>query len=860
MLLLPVFCWAQFSDDFSDGNFSSDPAWYGDTDKFIVEDGVLRLNDVAAGHAYLATSSRLVHNTQWEFWVRLAFTPSNNNHPRIYLVSDSHNLHGELNGYYIRIGKDGGDNKRMYFYRQDGTTSTEIMAGSMNIASGTNNRIRFKVTRDDHGNWEFFADQTGGNLFVPQGSVNDSNHTTSEWFGLRCQYTISNSNRFYFDDFFVGEILPDTVPPVVDFVQVTSSNTLKIYFNKVVEPVTAETVTNYVADNGVGYPVIANLDPFTPNTVNLIFAEQFIPNMVYGIHIANVRDHSGNMMVAYSGEFAYYQPRVFDVVFNELMINPTPSVNLPPYEYIELYNTTELPIDIEGWVLQHGSTRRTIPFAPIPAKGVLLLVTESAYPHLEKYGNVVAVPGLSGTALTNSGADLLLFDGQDNLISFVSYTDEWYQDPAKSNGGWSLEKVDPYNFCQGNDNWLASADPSGGTPGSENSVLADNPDVTPPSLVRAGYVDSNTIVLFFSESMDMSSLEESENYTADQGLGKPVSATALLPDFRRVSLTFKESLLPGTIYNISLSQNITDCAGNQADNRNARVAVPAAADSLDVVINEVLFNPPDRGARYIELYNRSEKVIDLKDYLITSKDTIDQFLTNIQEIADQSFLFFPGDYVVLTNNPSNVKNTFMVLNPAGFIRISAMPRMTNANGILVFASKGLQVIDMFAYEEDMHFRLLTSYKGVALERLNPDWPTQSRSNWHSAAQHVGFGTPGYKNSQYTAYLKTEAGKVEVYPEVFSPDGDGNEDVLTISYAFDVPGYVANIRIFDARGRQIKYLVRGELLSVEGVLTWDGTTDDNLKAPIGIYVIHMEVFDLQGSVKNYRNTAVLGGRL
>jgi hypothetical protein len=860
VVCMPLLLYAQFSDDFSDGDFISNPAWYGNVEKFIVEDNMLRLNDQAAGQAWLATASGLVNNTQWELWLRLAFTPSNNNHPRVYLVSDSQNLGEALNGYYIRIGKDGGDNKRLYFYRQDGTVSTEIMAGSMNLAATTNNRIRIKVTRDFDGNWDFFADPAGGHLFTPQGSVNDAYHTVSGWFGVLCRYTVSNANRFYFDDFFVNEIVPDTVPPAVDAIQVVSSNTLKVIFSKVVDNASAENVNNYTINQGIGNPIVASPDPSMPNEVSLVFPQNFLSNIVYTMQIQNVQDHAGNTMADYSGEFVDYHPLPFDLVFNELMANPTPVVGLPDHEYIELYNTTDFPVDIEGWTLQHGNTRRPIPFASIPAKGFILLVTEAAFPHFQSYGNVVAVPGLSAIALTNAGTDLLLFDSQDMLISFVSYSDEWYRDPAKSNGGWSLEKIDPYNFCQGRENWRAATDPKGGTPAAPNSVQASNPDVTPPDLIRAGYIDNNTMTLFFSEPMDRTSLEDIANYQVSPDLGGAFYATALLPDFSKVTLSFEQSMEAGVVYEIALNTRLTDCTGNPIQKRTARVAIPQVAEAMDVVINEVLFNPPDQGSRYIELYNRSHKVIDLKDHLMTSKDTVDGFFTTIQEISSLSYLFFPDEYLVLTTNPDAVKRTYMTPSPEAFVRMGGMPRMTNANGVLVFANKSLQQIDMFVYEEDMHLALLTNYQGVALERLNPNWPTQDRSNWHSAAQSVGFGTPGFRNSQYTTTQTAVVGHFELDPEVFSPDGDGVDDLLSISYSLDRPGYVANIRVFDSRGRLITYLSRGELLSTSGVITWDGTTDTSQKAPLGIYIVHIELFDLQGQVRNFRKTAVLGGRL
>lgn len=859
-VLLPVWGYAQFTDQFDDGDFTSNPAWVGDVEKFIIDDGVLRLNDQAAGQAYLATASSIVLNTQWDFWVRLAFTPSNNNHPRIYLVSDSQDLTGSLNGYYLRIGKDGGANKRLYFYRQDGTTDTELMSGNTNLAATTNNRIRIRVTRDNEGNWAFFADQTGGHLLMPQGTAFDNHHTSTSWFGVRCLYTVSNANRFYFDDFHVGEIVPDTIPPRVEMVQVTSSNTLRIFFSKLVEPASAQDVTNYLVDGGTGHPVIASIDQDNPHAVSLLFADHFDENRVLTISISGVEDLAGNRMNDHVSTFVFYEPQAFDVVFNELMIDPTPAVGLPPYEYIELYNTADFAVNLEGWVFQHGNTRRTIPVASIPARGYLLLVTEAAYPFFQEAANAVAVSGLSQTALTNAGANLLLFDPDDKLISFVSYIDAWYQDPARGNGGWSLEKIDPYNLCQGMENWRASVDPTGGTPGSTNSVRASNPDLTPPDLLRAGVENAYSIRLYFSEPMDVSRLENTTYYTLDQGPGNPEKAEALLPDFSSVSLTFSEPLQAATVYEVTASDQLSDCAGNLLNNRTTRVGLPELAGAADVVINEVLFNPPDMGARYIELYNRSNKTIDLKDYLITSKDTLEGFLTTTQEISPESRLFFPADYIVLSNNPDAVRRTFNTPNPDAFLRLGAMPRMTNANGVLVFASKSLVEIDKFVYEENMQLPLLTTFKGVALERLNPDRPTQDRSNWHSAARLVGYGTPGYKNSQFTQYLETTSGKIEISPEVFSPDGDGQDDLLNISYKFEQSGYVANVRIFDSRGRMIRFLRQGELLATEGVLTWDGTTDDNSKAPVGIYVIHLEVFDLSGNVNAFRRTAVLGGRL
>lgn len=101
---------------------------------------------------------------------------------------------------------------------------------------------------------------------------------------------------------------------------------------------------------------------------------------------------------------------------------------------------------------------------------------------------------------------------------------------------------------------------------------------------------------------------------------------------------------------------------------------------------------------------------------------------------------------------------------------------------------------------------------------------------------------------------------EVYPEIFSPNSDGVDDLLHIAWELEEPGYTANVSIYDSRGRLVRTLVRSMLLATRGVITWDGATDQNQKADMGIYIVYIELFDPQGKVKTFRKTAVLAGRL
>ncbi len=848
---------SQFSDDFSTGVLDSE--WVGDRGKFVIENEILRLDDNEAGSAYLARPSQMVEETQWDFWVRISFTPSDNNYPLIYLVSDNSDLSGSLNGYFIRIGKSGAENNRLFFYRQDGNSQVELLTGSDDIASASNNIMRFRVTRDNNGNWDFYVDPAGGEMFLPQGSVHDDTYADSDYFGIKCVYTITNSDRFYFDDITVGDIIPDLEKPFVKYLVARNSTTLDVHFNKALDVPSAESVSNYFVQ-GIGAPTLANRVDGKPYLVRLMFPAEFTEQTNYNIIIEKVEDVFGNEMDAFSGNFQLYYPQKHDIVFNEIMPNPTPPIELPPYKYIEFHNTSEYQISLEGWSFKSGSdSSRELPFGIIPPNGYILLVNDADLQYFSDFDNVIS-SNLGVNFLTISGRTLVLYDANGDIMHTISYTDKWYNDPSKDDGGWAIEQIDPYNFCGGINNWRASVDPRGGTPLETNSVDEDNPDEIPPDLLRAGFTDPYNIFLVFSEPMDEESLSSVDYYNIDNGIGAPANIELVAPAFQKVKLQLSEPLQNGIIYNVSVAQSLADCAGNPINKNYAKVAIPELADSMDVVVNELLFNSPTGVPRYIELYNRSQKVIDLSKYRISSKDTVENILTGIRNISTNSYLLFPDDYAVLTTNTVAVMEHYPYNNPEAFIQIETMPSMTNAHGIVAFSHQSHKIIDMIAYTEDMHYALLTNLSGVALERLNPNRPTQDYSNWHSAAERIGFGSPGLKNSQYTENLLTQDDPIEIYPEIFSPDNTGHNDVLNIAYEFDEPGYTANITIFDSRGRPVKTLTRSELLGTSGVITWDGTTDDNQKAYIGIYIVHVEVFDPRGNVKHYKKPAVLAGKL
>lgn len=383
-------------------------------------------------------------------------------------------------------------------------------------------------------------------------------------------------------------------------------------------------------------------------------------------------------------------------------------------------------------------------------------------------------------------------------------------------------------------------------------------DTIPPQLQSASVISPDTIQLFFNEPMDSASLASLSAYPINNGIGNPVYAKPVAPNFTSAILALSPSLTAGTIYTVTVGSAVKDKAGNSIGSMNsAQFAIVQSASANDIVINEVMFDPLTNGVEWVEIYNRSTKAIDLRGVNICNMDTSGTF-TNIKTITSSTYVLFPENYLALSKDQSAIKSQYKTTNSNGFIDMSSFISLSNDSAYIVLIDTAKNIIDKLYYRSAWHLPLLASTKGISLERINFDSPTQDKNNWHSAAESAGGATPAYKNSQYT---NGESGsEITISPEVFSPDNDGYNDVLTINYSFDNPGMVGNVQIFDSHGRLIKNLIRNELLAASGTFFWDGITDEKTKARIGIFVVYFEAFDDKGNVKKYKKSCVVAGKL
>ena len=860
LILLSNQLSAQLEDDFSDGDFSSDPEWLGDTDKFSAANGELQLLDSEPAannttHLYLPAPTSTDAATSWEIFVRMEFAPSASNFARIYLSASNPNLTENQDGYYLKVGGISGNQDAIELYRQDGNSSTLLLSGTAGAAGAEPVVARIRVNRSPNGLWELLADYTGGDNLQPEGTATDLTYLMGSFFGVYCQYTSTRNEAFFFDDIKVDPLFQDTQPPELLTVEAAGAMEVIAGFDEPLDELSASEAGNYELDNGIGQIEEVLFNAANPTRVRLLLNTPLQNTQAYTLTASNITDINGNVAPPQSLSFTYYniQPAAFgDVIFTELFPDPNPSAGLPDGEYVELYNQSDKVIQLSNLAISSGSSPAPLPPYLLLPGSYVLICDDSFEEAFAAFGPTLSVS--SFPALTNAGDEVRLSNSDGTLVFEVVYTDSWYQDEARADGGYSLELIQlagPYD-CQGN--WRASAAAAGGTPGQPNSLLGATADDIPPFLAGAIAESEFELRLTFSEIMDEASLSNPNHYTLSPSL--PVTEAIPQPSREEVLLLLDAPLQPGTAYQLNISETVTDCMGNPFPaGASITTGLAEPIENLDLIINEVLFNPAAGGSDFIEVYNRSEKVLNLQELAIanTQKESGD----TLGKVSSD-FLLFPSEYAVLTEAPDDILSRFSVRFPHALLKAD-LPTLEDKSGNVSLRYNGL-IIDAFDYTETQHYPLLDSKEGVSLERISPEAATQDASNWHSAASTVGFATPTYQNSQFYDRPGALNEMFTVLTPTFSPDGDGFDDLLLVDYETEQAGYTLNMHIYDSNGRLIKRLVNNETLAARGSLKWDGVSDEGARARIGIYVLWFEVFMPDGRVEKDKKVVVLAGRL
>jgi len=512
------------------------------------------------------------------------------------------------------------------------------------------------------------------------------------------------------------------------------------------------------------------------------------------------------------------------VIITEILADPTPSHGLPEREYLEIFNRSDRPVSLSGYVLQYGNTRVTFPAAVIEP-GEYAIVCRSAYtPELAPWGKVI---GLTNLVLNNSGNTLSLSDPTRTETHTVTYSSAWYT-PGRSEG-YSLEMIDPDYPCRGKANWASSTAAQGGTPGQPNSVARPNPDETPPELLRYD-LEQDRVLLVFNEVMSADLAGNPGHFGILSG-GVSVTGAAF-GDAGRETVVLSLNRAPDGNLELRI-YGAADCTGNTAP--DITVTFEDLPEPLlgDIRLSEILFNPLPGGDDFVELHNTKAQHFDLKNWQL-ARTSADGKITGHAALS-RTRLILPGEaYMAFTVNGSFLTRHYPVTGR--ITEIPALPAYNNDAGTVLLLKPDSTVYDRFTYSEKMHASLVRNPKGVSLERVS----FRSRHDlWTSASSDAGFATPGAPNSQEEHDRPTSFFAAE--PLVFHPYPNSDTPVTYLTYVLTGGETYASVNILDRHGQPVRSLARSQLLGMQGQITWDGTDDRGGLLPPGYYVFVIRVF-------------------
>lgn len=581
---------------------------------------------------------------------------------------------------------------------------------------------------------------------------------------------------------------PDTTAPIIASIEVISSTELSITFSEPLQEIPAETTANYAIDGEI---LVSSAER---DATNNLLVHLVVSSLISGdertLTINNVTDLSGNSIEANTTiDFKYIltvEAEVGDVVINEFYANPNGESEIPNAEFIEILNISDKFIQMEGWTFSDNtSASSAFPLYILEPGSYLILSSSGNISEFSSFENVIPISGFRG--LNNGGDEIAITNANTINIHSITY--------LSSISGISTELINPNGPDYSENNYGLSIDEKGGTPGTVNSLFDDTPDNTPPTFERINVLSSTELELVFNEPLEETSAETIGNYSIDGGI--TISSVKRDSAVNSKVRLIVSSLTSAEVRILTIN-NVTDLSGNvAAENTIIAFEYLETEEALtgDILINEFLADPIDNNDDFIELWNVSEKFIDLTGWRIR-----DNAATSV---GFSPFIIRPNEYLIIYDEDATI-------DYPSFGKAISIPSLTlnNTNDQIELIRVDSASMAFISYTDQPK-------EGISSELINPNDPCLSELSYKPSISSTG-STPGVQNS------------------IFDDTPDSSAPMIT-SYNFDV-----GLRINFSETMDISSLHNGTFL-IDG-LTIDIISTDE-ENPIFVEISFNEALEL-----------------
>lgn len=932
---LPLLVFSQFQETFESQELPE--SWIGNRQQFVINDGVLMVNGqeqtetVSLSYPYSIEGNE----QEWEFYLYLKNKPTTDNRIKIFPASPDKTP----SGFYICAGYNKSNRLRVVINDQEIQAFNDFDKEERCI-------LHLIITCKDQRYWSFSVGNALSDETTKRTASFESSYTfpSQANFCIQVTHTKTRTDDFGIDDIcYRTKITEQPEEPgqteqssvELTAIQPISLSEVSFEFNG---PVSLENAVFSISGYGFEGKCSAVRSIYQDNNHQIVmirFPQPMTLNKEYTFYIENLKDEQGAIIPDASYTFLLQEEETPEtpeeqpeepietypekaIRINEVMAVPD-TCGWP--EYVELYNTQDKTISLDGWIFDYrnGYRRKGLDGFSIPANGYVILFHAK---HTQIFPENIAIPIETFPQLSNDGETLALYAGEKCIDSYA-------YPQAKPTCSWEYDE----------DGWHLSTDPRGGTPGESNSeptTTEEEPEEEPdepetpvvpeePEQPEESYPKGSVIIHeVMADPKGLTALPETEyielynkvdqsidlsNWILNYGT-TPIALTGVVIPAHGWAVLYRSGReievgsgqacpldkFPSALANTGKELSLYDANGQLMDqytypkakpacsweydeegwhlSSDPRGGTPGEANSEaeeneedpdetpdepeeetnpepeipeaqqpqpgDIIINELLPEPFVDGSEYIELYNRSEQELSLKDVCISTRKS-DGSLNTRYPLEAYPQTLQAGDYLLLTKSIEGVENFYSLSASLNWLECK-LPVLSNTGStVVLYRGEGEIIIDEVSYSPKWHAPTVKNKKGVALERKDPDKDSQNADNWTSAASSAGFGTPGLENSQYLNG-GTETDSEEIDDPIYQPTG-----TFQIPYRLNQSGYMARGWIFDLSGRKVALIADNTSLGTQGYLEWNGKGRDGSPVNTGIYIIYLELWHPGGNV-------------
>ena len=503
------------------------------------------------------------------------------------------------------------------------------------------------------------------------------------------------------------------------------------------------------------------------------------------------------------------------ILINEFMSAP----NNDQSEFVELFAFRNL--DMIEWSISDNHLDPVLLNTISVSSGDFIVVLSDSNMMDILDGNAHLFFPFNFPSLNNSGDGIYLFDHTESVIDSLNYDTDW---PLTSER--STEKIRQSYTSNGSSNWLLADENISMTPGANNSVMVLDVDgmIILDSITYSPippYPDSVVTILIPIVNAGVESFDGTfsiEMYDDEIGDGT-------IPIISMGDTIIIESKIVSSIsglHSISIILDIVD-DGNY-ENNIATFLLPVRYLFGSVLVNEFFPLPDSTESEFVEIIPQTN--VNINNWTIRDLGGAKGVLPNLDLSA--------FTYCLITDDSSFldiIPDTSILIFPG-----NGLPGLNNSSETIYILDHTESVIDSLQYNENW---ALMDSRSVEKYRITDT--SNEPNNWGISVGEAGK-TPGFQNSLFFSDLPSK-GRVTISPDPFSPDGDGIDDELTITYSLPYLGAAIRWEIIDMAGRVIAKPYYNYQVGQNGKLKWNGKRDNGKSARIGIYVMKISFQDV-----------------